>query len=77
MFLSKTKKFCSHVSRITALTRSAHRRWSPVAIKFTIMTIVEVIYHSERQILNEDIPAAGIIAMGAGHVNPERAINQD
>ncbi|KAK4273005.1 hypothetical protein QN277_021481 [Acacia crassicarpa] len=72
--MSGTSMSCPHVSGITALIRAAHPTWSPAAIKSAIMTTAEVTDHAGRPILDGDQPAS-FFAMGAGHVNPERAIN--
>ncbi|KAL6978740.1 hypothetical protein U1Q18_041010 [Sarracenia purpurea var. burkii] len=65
---------CPHVSGIAALARSAHPKWTPAAIKSAIMTTADVTDHSGRPIMDGDNPA-GIFAVGAGHVNPERAMD--
>ncbi|XP_028765527.1 LOW QUALITY PROTEIN: subtilisin-like protease SBT1.2 [Neltuma alba] len=72
--MSGTSMSCPHVSGITALIRSAHPTWSPAAIKSAIMTTAEVTDRAGSPILDGDKPAS-VFAMGAGHVNPERAIN--
>ncbi|KAF7818477.1 subtilisin-like protease SBT1.2 [Senna tora] len=72
--MSGTSMSCPHVSGIAALIRSAHPQWTPAAIKSAIMTTSQVSDHTGRPILDGD-KAAGVFAMGAGHVNPERAIN--
>ncbi|CAL0326849.1 unnamed protein product [Lupinus luteus] len=72
--MSGTSMSCPHVSGISALIHSAHPRWTPAAIKSAIMTTAEVTDHTGRPILDEDKPA-GAFALGAGHVNPQRALN--
>ncbi|KAE9585522.1 hypothetical protein Lal_00017850 [Lupinus albus] len=72
--MSGTSMSCPHVSGISALIHSAHPRWTPAAIKSAIMTTAEVSDHKGRPILDEDKPA-GPFALGAGHVNPQRALN--
>ncbi|TKY62306.1 Subtilisin protease SBT1.2 [Spatholobus suberectus] len=72
--MSGTSMACPHVSGIAALIRSAHPRWTPAAIKSAIMTTAEVTDHTGRPILDEDQPA-GVFDMGAGHVNPQSALN--
>ncbi|KAI7994771.1 Subtilisin-like protease SBT1.2 [Camellia lanceoleosa] len=63
-----------HVSGIAALIHSVHPTSTPAAIKSAIMTAVEITDHSGRPIMDEDKPT-GVFATGAGHVDPERAIN--
>lgn len=72
--MSGTSMSCPHVSGIAALIRSAHPRWTPAAIKSAIMTTAEVADHTGRPILDENKPAVAF-AMGAGQVNPQRALN--
>lgn len=72
--MSGTSMACPHVSGIAALIRSVHPSWSPAAIKSAIMTTAEVTDHTGRPILDENQPA-GVFDMGAGHVNPQRALN--
>ncbi|CAN1270137.1 Subtilisin-like protease SBT1.2 [Linum perenne] len=72
--MSGTSMACPHVSGIAALIRSAHPKWSPAAVKSAILTTADVTDHSGKPIMDGDKPA-GVFAMGAGHVNPERAMN--
>ncbi|KAM1791764.1 hypothetical protein ACFX12_035688 [Malus domestica] len=72
--MSGTSMACPHGSGIAALIRSAHPKWSPAAIKSAVMTTAEVVDHSGKPIMDGDKPA-GVFAIGAGHVNPERAID--
>ncbi|KAK7284161.1 hypothetical protein RJT34_18902 [Clitoria ternatea] len=72
--MSGTSMACPHVSGIAALIHSAHPKWSPAAIKSAIMTTAVETDHTGRPILDEDKPA-GVFDMGAGHVNPDRALS--
>ncbi|KAL2238706.1 subtilisin-like protease SBT1.2 [Sesamum indicum] len=72
--MSGTSMACPHVSGLAALIHSAHPKWSPAAIKSALMTTAEMTDHLGKPILDGDKPA-GLFAIGAGHVNPERAIN--
>ncbi|CAA0829029.1 Subtilisin-like serine endopeptidase family protein [Striga hermonthica] len=75
-FDSGTSMACPHVSGIVALLKSAHQNWSPAAIRSAIMTTAH----------NLDVNGDGILAqpttktanafdIGAGHVNPLKAID--
>ncbi|XP_043719059.1 subtilisin-like protease SBT1.2 [Telopea speciosissima] len=70
--MSGTSMACPHVSGIAALIRSRHPVWSPAAVKSAIMTTADVTDHYGKPIMDGSKPAE-IFAIGAGHVNPERA----
>lgn len=72
--MSGTSMACPHASGIAALIRSAHPKWTPAAIKSAIMTTADVTDHSGNPIMDGN-KTAGVFAIGAGHVNPERAIS--
>lgn len=72
--MSGTSMACPHASGIAALVRSVHPKWSPAAIKSAIMTTADVTDHSGNPIMDGDKPA-GVFAIGAGHINPVRAID--
>ncbi|XP_057965595.1 subtilisin-like protease SBT1.2 [Malania oleifera] len=72
--MSGTSMACPHVSGIAALIHSAHPNWTPSAIKSAIMTTADATDHLRQPILDRNKPA-GVFAIGAGHINPERAIN--
>ncbi|KAL3850011.1 hypothetical protein ACJIZ3_011893 [Penstemon smallii] len=72
--MSGTSMACPHVSGIAALIHSTHPKWTPAAIKSALMTSADTNDHLGKPVMDGDKPA-GLFAMGAGHVNPERAIN--
>ncbi|KAL9436177.1 hypothetical protein AB3S75_022267 [Citrus x aurantiifolia] len=72
--MSGTSMACPHVSGITALIRSAHPKWTPAAIKSAIMTTADGNDRFGKPIMDGNKPPA-VFAIGAGHVNPEKAIN--
>ncbi|KAK1267112.1 Subtilisin-like protease SDD1 [Acorus gramineus] len=72
--LSGTSMACPHVSGIAALIRSAHPNWSPAAIRSAIMTTSKTTNHRGRAI-TDGSTKAGVFAMGAGHVDPTRAVD--
>jgi hypothetical protein len=74
-FASGTSMSAPHLSGIAALIKSKHLEWSPAAIKSAIMTTADNTDLSGKPILNEQHRAADFFAIGAGHVNPDKAMN--
>ncbi|XP_051142200.1 subtilisin-like protease SBT1.2 [Andrographis paniculata] len=72
--MSGTSMACPHVSGLAALIYSAHSNWSPAAVKSALMTTADVCDNQGKPVMDGDKPAE-LFAVGAGHVNPERAIN--
>ncbi|URD98485.1 Peptidase inhibitor I9 [Musa troglodytarum] len=72
--LSGTSMACPHASGIAALVRSTHPSWSPAAIRSAMMTTADVVDHLGKPIMDGDEPA-GVFSVGAGHVNPARAVD--
>ncbi|XP_062213602.1 subtilisin-like protease SBT1.2 [Phragmites australis] len=73
--LSGTSMACPHVSGIAALVRSAHPSWSPAMIRSAIMTTADITDRQGKPIMDGDGGRADVFAMGAGHVNPARAVD--
>uniref|UniRef100_A0A7N0ZYG7 Subtilisin-like protease SBT1.2 n=1 Tax=Kalanchoe fedtschenkoi TaxID=63787 RepID=A0A7N0ZYG7_KALFE len=71
--MSGTSMSCPHASGIATLIRTAYPKWSPAAIRSALMTTADVTDHSGKPIMDGEKPA-DVFAVGAGHVNPERAI---
>ncbi|OAY63585.1 Subtilisin-like protease SBT1.2 [Ananas comosus] len=71
--ISGTSMATPHLSGIAALIKSAHPDWSPAAIKSAIMTSADVVDRSGNMIVNEQHVSADFFAIGAGHVNPNKA----
>ncbi|XP_047063814.1 subtilisin-like protease 4 [Lolium rigidum] len=74
-FQSGTSMSAPHLSGIAALIKSKHPEWSPAAIKSAIMTTADITDRFGKPILDEQLRAADLFAVGAGHVNPEQAMN--
>ncbi|KAL8547879.1 hypothetical protein ACS0TY_007259 [Phlomoides rotata] len=72
--MSGTSMACPHVSGLAALIHSAYPNWSPAAIKSALMTTADMHDDMGKPIMDGDKPAE-LFAIGAGQVNPERAIN--
>ncbi|KAL6603990.1 hypothetical protein ACP70R_044351 [Stipagrostis hirtigluma subsp. patula] len=73
--LSGTSMSTPHLSGIVALIKSEHPSWSPAMIKSAIMTTADTVRSNGKPILDEKLNPAGVFAMGAGHVNPSKAVN--
>ncbi|GAU33619.1 hypothetical protein TSUD_360000 [Trifolium subterraneum] len=73
---SGTSMSCPHVAGVAALIKGAHRDWSPAAIRSAIMTTSDIFDNTNEQIKDIDSgDKATPFALGAGHVNPNRALN--
>ncbi|KAF7004263.1 hypothetical protein CFC21_019492 [Triticum aestivum] len=73
--LSGTSMSTPHLAGVAALIKSKHPDWSPAAIKSAIMTTADVTDRSGTLILDEQHKTADLFAVGAGHVNPEKAVD--
>ncbi|KAJ4811821.1 Subtilisin-like protease [Rhynchospora pubera] len=74
-FMSGTSMATPHLSGIAALIKKAHPNWSPAAIKSAMMTTTDATDINGKPILDQvgNIPA-DVFAMGAGQVNPYKAL---
>ncbi|XP_037474775.1 subtilisin-like protease [Triticum dicoccoides] len=73
--ISGTSMSTPHLAGIAALIKSKHPDWSPAAIKSAIMTTAYVTDRSGTPIVNQQHKPADFFAMGAGHVNPDKAVD--
>ncbi|KAJ4811906.1 Subtilisin-like protease SBT1.2 [Rhynchospora pubera] len=73
--ISGTSMSAPHLSGVAALIKSMHPNWSPAAIKSAIMTTADVVDHEGKPIMDEKLQNASFFSMGAGHVNPIKAVD--
>ncbi|KAJ0971159.1 hypothetical protein J5N97_019118 [Dioscorea zingiberensis] len=75
LFDGGTSMACPHVSGIAALLKSAHRSWSPAAIKSAIVTTASITNEHGWPIEAEGLPRkpADPFDFGGGNINPNRA----
>ncbi|KAM0840634.1 hypothetical protein ACQ4PT_059530 [Festuca glaucescens] len=64
-----------HLSGIVAMLKNARPEWSPAAIKSALMTTADVTHPDGTLIIDETTGRPNCFAMGAGLVNPTRALD--
>ncbi|CAI0399110.1 unnamed protein product, partial [Linum tenue] len=72
---SGTSTSCPHLSGVAALIKSAHPDWSPAAIKSAILTTGYALDLRGNPISDEQNVTAAVFGVGAGHVDPSRALD--
>ncbi|XP_019053161.1 PREDICTED: subtilisin-like protease SBT5.4 [Nelumbo nucifera] len=73
--MSGTSMSCPHVSGVAGLLKTLHPDWSPAAVKSAIMTTAGARDNIGEQILNSSHVEATPFSYGAGHVQPNRAMD--
>ncbi|KAK4285276.1 hypothetical protein QN277_002001 [Acacia crassicarpa] len=71
---SGTSMACPHVTGAAAFIKSVHKRWSPSMIKSALMTTATTYNNMKKSVTNSSNSFANPHGMGAGEINPLKAL---